>query len=66
MMPEHLAWLAKSTVRHGNKIPYVSRVTPFTTIITDTKLRPFNQQCADEKNCKPSSCPANQRRMVYA
>jgi len=35
MIPEHLAWLAKSPVRHGNKIPYVSRVTPFTTIITD-------------------------------
>jgi len=35
MIPAHLAWLAKSAVRHGNKIPYASRVTPFSTIITD-------------------------------
>jgi len=30
-----LAWLAKSTVRHGNEILYVSRVTPFTTMVSD-------------------------------
>jgi len=33
MIPEHLAWLAKATVRHDDKIPYLSRIMPFTTII---------------------------------
>jgi len=33
MIPEHLAWLAKSIVRHGDKIPYLSRITAVTTTI---------------------------------
>jgi len=33
MIPERLAWLAKSAVRHDNKIPYLSRITAVTTTI---------------------------------
>jgi len=31
MIPERLELLAKATAGHGNKIPYVSCVMPFTT-----------------------------------
>jgi len=33
MIPGRLAWLAKTTVRHGNKIAYLSRITAVTTTI---------------------------------